>query len=475
MKRILRLPELAVLVRWHSSATLLAAGSALLVAVGLWVSFRRTFAQWGVDSDTADMVMLWEGWLQFGWSFLRSWYYTQDNWLLSLMPFSFAAFSVLGTRPFLVVVMGWLIFVGCVGLTTLLAWRTAGRAAALWLAPLLMLSGQPVLGKVGFFTYPVTHNISLLWGLLAFYAALRWLSGKAAAWLAVVAVALLVNAASDPWSTAAFLLPTLVASSLIFLLPRDHGERTAAAALAVVVLVVGLLLETRLFGLLRFVAETEFATNDWAGLNGNLATLGQVLPLMFSTYPGLTTPWALTTLTSYVLLSALLIGALPSAMGSYQQMGIEGRFLLLASVLSCGGVISAFLIGRFPPGLYAERLIINVYVLLSLLLISGLVRAPVSHWARRVGAAAALTMMFTGAVTESRAWRQPVRINTFGALELARFLEQNGLRYGYGAYWGTQSNAVTWLRSCHKIIASLSNNRLLKLLNNFLKSSAVTL
>ena len=43
--------------------------------------------------------------------FLQSWWYTQDKWVLSLIPISSLVFEIVGPRPELAVLLGWLTFV----------------------------------------------------------------------------------------------------------------------------------------------------------------------------------------------------------------------------------------------------------------------------------------------------------------------------------------------------------------------------
>lgn len=426
------------LPRWASVA-------ALLVAVGAWISFRRTFALWGAESDTADLVMLWEGWRQSGWSFVTSWFFTPDNWLLSLAPFDFALFAALGASPAVVVATGWLIFVACAALATILALQVSGRGAALWIAPLMFLSGPFVLGTTGFLSYPVTHNISVAWGLLAVAAALRWLTRGRFGWLLLAGLALVIDAASDPWAAAAFLLPMLLACAVLLPLQAPPGTRGALATLLGVCLGAGWLAWTRLFGLFGFVARAHVDLADRAGLAANLAMLGRVVPLLFNPVPGLPESSRVAGVVVWLVLVGL-VGAAVLAVGRrFRKTTTELRFLLATGAFSCGGVVAAFLIGRLPLGLFVGRFFLNVYVLLPLMLACILSSLPAPRLARWGGAAMAGCMMVAGVATDSRSWRQPLVIQTAGPAGLAAFLERNGLRYGYGPYWGSYSGAVTWL------------------------------
>ena len=146
---------------------LLALGSAL----GLWTSLHGAFASWPVDSDLADTVMLWHGVRAHGLGFLRDWVWAEDNWLFSLLPWSAALYALAGPRPALVVGTGWAVFVACAGAAAWLGWRLARRPAVWALLPVLLLASWPALGRIGWLAHPVTHTVTLLWGLLALHAA----------------------------------------------------------------------------------------------------------------------------------------------------------------------------------------------------------------------------------------------------------------------------------------------------------------
>jgi hypothetical protein len=135
-------------------------------ALGLWVSFRYTFAAWQPDPDIFVTVALWRGVHRYGLPFLQSWWYTQDNWLLSVIPISSLAFELFGPRPNLAVLLGWLAFVVSVMLTAWLAYRIAGGRCAVILDCVLMFGRFSALGRTGYLAYPISHNMSMAWGLI---------------------------------------------------------------------------------------------------------------------------------------------------------------------------------------------------------------------------------------------------------------------------------------------------------------------
>ena len=117
-----------------------------LIAAGLWVSFSYCRAAWAPDSDSFNTVALWRGMLAHGPGFAATWRYTQDNWLLSLIPISSAVFAVFGPSAAAVLLLGWGFFLCSIVLAAWITFRLAGRRAAVALACVLLFASFPALG-----------------------------------------------------------------------------------------------------------------------------------------------------------------------------------------------------------------------------------------------------------------------------------------------------------------------------------------
>lgn len=408
------------------AAVLLALGTAL----GLWTSLHGAFASWPVDSDLADTVMLWHGVRAHGLGFLRGWVWAQDNWLLSLLPWSAALYALAGPRPALVVGTGWAVFVACAALAAWLGWRLARRPAVWALLPVLLLASRPGLGRIGWLAYPVTHTVTLLWGLLALHAAVGWMTARRPWALAAVAAALLIATISDPWALPALVLPVLLAAVLL-----RQGR------LAVTVLVVGALAASRLGGVLDFLPPPRFEAASWAHMRENFALLPRILGADFAIWlPGAAAGEAA------VMLPALLaLDVAHAALRAWRGLAPPQRFGLLVCGLSVILTLAAFLGNGFLRGTGSGRFLVAVAFLLPLGLALGLACA----WRRvtRAGRALAIVLaVLHMAAGAADAWpRHRLRADTEMPLALAGFLAAHGLHYGYGAYFGAQANAVTWL------------------------------
>lgn len=419
------------------------AGSAAIL--GLWISLQTTLATWGPDADAADLPMLWFGIRQHGLSFLRSWYFTQDNWLLTLAPPAFAVFALAGAKPFLVVLSGWVIFVCCVALGLLVARRVVAPAYLVALAPFLLLCNHAVLGLRGFFTFSIDHNSSLLWGLAALLAASRWTLGGSAAWLLAIFALLVTVAVSDPWAKAAFVVPML-AASLIWTLRARGAQARRLAALAIVVAASGALAQTKLLGLLDFLPSDQLLLASWPTFNANFVALASAIAAIFDPIPLLTGSWPVTDTLICTLVAGLFGGALVRLLPRLGHVDPHTGFLTTVMLLSTAGVIAAFLVGTWQNDFVAPRFMLNADIFVPILVCQGLSIGTRSRTLTAMTGATAILIMITSVAGKPSDWLHGLRpVRTLGTVETARFLEANGLHYGYGAYWGTQSNGVSWL------------------------------
>ena len=421
---------------------LLVVAAAALLCVGLWTSWRYTIGAWRSDPDIFVTVQLWKGVREFGPGFVRTWIYTQDNWLFSLIPFTSAFFELFGASLKTAVMPGWLIFVGSVALTAALVWRLAGWRAALTTACVLIFGGLHALGGAGYLAYPISHNLSMAWALLALVLALDAVERQAYAPALAAAAAVFINVASDPWAAVAIAGPLVAAGGGLAVLNRKDRLGRVAAVLAIGAAVALLLAQTRLFGLLSFLPKSHFALADFATMRLNIGWAQRALGHMFNVVPG-----ADLKATAPRLISATAAVAAIGAAMAVTALGLlrasPGRQLVGATaVLSIAGVMAIYVVGSFPPALAVGRFFPQVYYLGALLI--ALVAAD--HWSRwrwplKAGLAGyAVLFMLAGLLSAPALWLQPQKPGENpAAAALAQALEARGLSYGYGVFWGTHS------------------------------------
>ena len=111
------------------SRTLLLGVVGLVGVVGITMGAFVNFKMMVFNADTAHSAMLWYGVQHDGLSFLSTWYYSPDNWILSVLPLHFLAYGLFGVHPWVPMVIGWLTLPGSILLTRPHRPAARGRAA----------------------------------------------------------------------------------------------------------------------------------------------------------------------------------------------------------------------------------------------------------------------------------------------------------------------------------------------------------
>lgn len=413
-----------------------------VLALGLWTSWHFTFGVWRADADVFVTVQLWKGVREFGLGFVRTWSYTQDNWLFSLIPLSSLLFEAFGADLRTAVLIGWLIFVASVAMTAWLAWRLAGVRAGLVIACILMFASLPALGQAGYFAYPISHNLSMAWGLLTLILALRALERSAIAPALAAAVAVFINVVSDPWAAVAVAGPLIIASGVIAWRNWNSPVGRTAFVLAAASAVALLLVQTRLFGLLSFLPKSHFAFADLATMRLNIGWAQRSLGTVFNIIPGAnlaTTPPRLFGATMALLLFGWAMAATTFGLA---RASVGRQLVGAVAVLSIAGMTALFVLSRFPPTLAVGRFFPNLYFLGSLLV----VLLAAEHWRRwpvllKAGLVAYAVLFAVSGIVSApgllNGKRKPAGYEH--ALDLAAVLSSRGLALGYGPFWGTNS------------------------------------
>lgn len=132
---------------------------AILSVAALISSLGTAFQTLPLNPDMAEMALIYQGVIHHGWQFPFTWRFTQDNQILSLLPFTLIYYALTGVSGASIIIQGWLIFVVNALLATLIvktvthSWRWAALA---WL--LSLLASPMAIGQPGILAYPVTHN-----------------------------------------------------------------------------------------------------------------------------------------------------------------------------------------------------------------------------------------------------------------------------------------------------------------------------
>jgi hypothetical protein len=431
-------------------AALIFRSVALLLSIfGVWTSFHYSFDSFPADGDGAHAPVLWMGMHRYGAHFLTTWRYTQDNWLLTVVPINFLGMMLFGPLPVMVLGIGWLIFLLCCAMTWLITRRFVSPAASWVLLPLFLLSGNFAIGHGGYLGHAFSHGSSLLFGLFSLWAALVWLARRSVPAAFACALAMLLGSLSDPWASAALLAPMGVVAVGLTVVADDGEQRRRLVVLAAVLFGVAVLARTELLGVFGFLPGPRFSLAGRGWIDDNFAWTAQALAGLFNIYPGVSRTWVITTALSCALIAWLYGRAVLALVPARGALSLPTRFLAGVAAISPLATVAAYVIGSIhEPRLEIARLFVNVYFFVPMLIAIACTAVPARFSApvRIVALVCAALMMVAGPLSKPSAWLRlaPV-VQTEEALSLAAYLQAQGLHYGFGPFWGTQANAVSWL------------------------------
>ncbi|MBV9575235.1 MAG: hypothetical protein JO149_01285, partial [Gammaproteobacteria bacterium] len=415
--------------------------------LGLYTSLLVVFHTFPVEADFSDTAMLWFGFHQYGWKFFSSWLYTYDNWLLSLTPLHFLFFWLLGPQPIIVLMTGWAIFIASLLVIGLIAKTQGATKTAIFLPLTLLFAGQ-FAHAIGYLTYSISHNVTNLYGLICLFLTLCWL--RYPHWLILLGIFItgLVSGVSDPWMLGAYLFPMLLASFLFFILYRHSPTKYHFLSLFFVLLLVIAGSKSRCFELLHFLpiyhyqSETPQLLQNFIGFISNTGQLMNIVPVPY--YSLFLSPF----ISAFIFIALFIY----SVFSAYQFVSLKNQFALqyffMVALFSMTAISVALLLNHSITA-KDSRFMLNIFYLGPLMISMVFEKSNkglISSIMKTLLPVIAFLFIFSGIVSNVNAWKENKFIlQDKNILELISFLHQHQLYYGYGPYWGSNANAVTWL------------------------------
>ncbi len=440
------------------------AGLMVFVVAGGWVSYHYSRWQWHIDFDVSAPYYLWTQILKDGSTALHHWRWSQDNWLFSLFVPDFLMFALVGASPPLVMAQGWVFFALTILVLFVLIASLAGRRVAAVAAGTLLFAGPAANGGMAYLTYPVTHNVTMLWGLAGLATLLRWIRNGHPGWLILGGAALFIGQVSDPWLTAAMVAPTGLAALLVALLRRE--QRWRSAAVVAVVAVAWVLSRTRVFGLVWFLPGSDFELGSpsdmWLHLGWVAVHLGEMFNILPIRQPD--NEWMPPV--GLLIVNCLIImvaggWAAWRVLRRWREMPADRLFLALSCAAGCAATALAFIISNIPGSLYIGRLLENWFFLLPVLVVCALYgadrRGP--RPARWIAAAWCICFVVAGVAASPRQLTVlPDDIALKDTRDLIAFLRTHDLNYGYGPFKTHEVMPAQWLTGGEIIIRPVASS-----------------
>lgn len=436
-----------------------------LGVVGLYSSLKTVLIFFGVEPDTSHSIMLWQGFRSYGINGFLDWNFTSDNWLLSLVPFNFLGFAVFGPKPVVSIILGWLIFILSVILAGSIAWKLDAKKSSILIVVLLLNLGRSA-HIYGFASYSTSHNITNLFGLFAIWLIIDWMRSPKFWHPIILTLALITGAVSDPWMLAAYNLPIFIVATLSLFRVMQLLSTQESFKLAISALISILASQTKLFGILYFLPSMIFQPANWDTLNENtiflIKDLGGILNLIPIRLPVLSEQTSfLPPLISLLIIIGILQYLILQTFSLNAQTNKSKQLFLSISFFSVGGIITAFIINSVPTNLFSSRYLINCpyFILISICVLAENLWPSFSKKIK----AFFLSIIFIFLIASIYSNLQSIKLRFFqindGAVsETSKFLTNNGLTYGYGAYWGSNANAITAASNGEIIVRPIAFN-----------------
>ncbi|HYA26901.1 MAG TPA: hypothetical protein VEE82_02780 [Thermodesulfovibrionales bacterium] len=419
----------------------------VLFSIGLFGSLKTTFGLFGVDSDTSHSAMLWYGIHDHGMNFIKEWIFTSDNWLFSLFPIHFLLFTIFGPKPFVVILTGWLIFIASVLLSGIIA-KNLNAPKSARIIPIVLIFSGLYAHERGYLSYATSHNITNLFGLLSFYCLLKWIKVQKNYLLTLIVLLTVAGGLSDPWIIGAYTLPFSVASLFLFYSSRNMTERRAYCFLFSAMIFSLITIKTRIFGTLSFLPSFHFSIGSWNLVTSNAVNLMKDLGRLLNFLPGTHSNTFIPSLFSVVVFLFLMIRITDLiAKRCLPQDHLRIVFYCVIA-FSIGGMLLAVLVSDNPVQNYSGRYFINVLYLavIGVTVVLELNWDTTSKVLKLASILAGVMFISAGIISNYHLWKVPgIIVKDNNVLGFIDFLSKNKLNYGYGPFWGSSANAITWL------------------------------
>lgn len=417
----------------------------LSVLVGLYGSLKVVIGTFGIEADSSHSLMLWYGVNSHGLTWLKDYIFTQDNWLFSLVPFHFLGFLLFGPNVGVAVIGGWLVFVLSAFISGLVAWQLDAKRSA-FLIPLALLFLGVYAHYSGFVSYSTSHNVTNLFGLTSLLLIIKWVKKQKTATLFFILLLLVAGSISDPWMVAAYNLPIVIVSILLWIFPQIIIERIDCVKLFLTSVGSIFAVNSHFFGALNFLPEMHFQLGNWGTINSNSIFLIKDLGGLLNIFPFQNSNDFIPAVLSILIIAILTIKNINIAAQNIIYTKNSYFVFFSFSFFSCGGILLAFMLSSVEAATYSARFLLNFLylIVIGLGVLIDINWERLSNRQRAFAVSVVMLFFVSGIASNFQLWLKPgFTLNDTGASDLADFLRKNNLTYGYGPYWGSNANAVT--------------------------------
>ncbi|MFP1792508.1 hypothetical protein ACLEDP_08135 [Lonsdalea quercina] len=399
---------------------------------GVIISFFLTKYYFVIDSDTLNSAIVWHEIELHGWNVMKNWIPTPDNWYFSSYPIHFLFFSIFGASTNILLILAFAQVFFCSWLAALIAKNISGDDKCILLLPVFCCMSSFAY-ETGYVYHSFSHNITNLYGLFCVYLLTTkksWFNFKCV----LISLLSLAASVSDPWYVVSYGFPIFIGG--IYLAFRKDKRSTALVSSQLIYLLVFFShIIQKYFGL--SVAQFQLVSMDdfWNNLKWYSYGTGRLMNLL-----------VLDNRFSQLISCILLLSVTIYGLFKFWK----NDFLTLIVAMSVAGVSSSYIIGYPIKAEYAARFLINLcyFVPIILLITWGARWKIVFFLVPFLFVVTSLPSHFSAAKDGQYEYNK----------SLVKFMEDNNLKFGYGAYWSSKPAAVAWLSNWSVVIRPMIIN-----------------
>lgn len=374
---------------------------------------------------------------EHGLASLVNWVYTQDNWVLSLLPYDFLLFHLFGVNQLTIVISGWLIFVFSAFVSGLIAFNLGAKMAAIGIVIALLFLGE-FAHSYGFVSYPISHNITNLYGLLSVLAFVLWVKSGKWFYLILLQLLLICGSISDPWMNATYVLPIFILSLRLLVIPTLHLTQIKKKFLIILTIVSIIAIKSKLFGLLYWLPSMSFSLVNFSIIKSNVLFFITNFGTLFNIVPAANP--ANTFLIPLISTVAVIILFVSSIRCYSFKNTPEDRTVSIFTQLVIYSVVIvslAFVLTGSQIYIGSSRFLINCLYLLVILIaiMFDLGWKKYLPLLRIIFVLIAAMFTLTGSYSIYKLATNGNPTSSDEASEKIQFLKSNNLNYGYAPYW----------------------------------------
>lgn len=414
--------------------------------IGSYGALKTTIGIYGFETDAAMSLMLWQGVHEHGMmKFIKSWIFLQNNYLFSTVPVHFLFYMIFGAKPIVTILVGWITFVVSAVICGLIAKKLNAPKSSILVPIILIFSGSYVY-KFGYIAYSESQNIGFLLGLFILLTILSWIEKQKIFKLFFIAILTTAAGLSDPWFMATVFLPIYISSIFIFFLTKRSNKKIFAI-LFLVLNISLIFIHTKILGSFSFlpsanlnITNTDHAVENFFYLIKTIGGLLNIIPN--ESYRFISSLFSICVIL-YLFIKAIALTSLNNLFCNIQRL-----FFYTTIILSIIGIQLAFLLSDYVlPRDVSAHYLLNVlyFLILGLCIIMEKIWNKTERVLKYFCVIIVVLYIFSGIKSTIPYWLQTgIQLKTRSG-GLIKFLSENNLKYGYGPYWGSDANAVTWL------------------------------